>query len=225
MLLTAWEHFEIKLRGLKLDIPESSNATPDVLDEARWELAWLLKMQADDGSVYHKISTRKFGGFVTPEKDNEPRYFSPWSSASTAAFVAVTAESARIFQGFDPELSARCLAAAQKGYHFLLSHPEDHRPDLSAFEIGPYVAPDPDDRLWAAAEIWETTGDALALQDCEARLTVNRTNTGPASMTVDSDWDWSNVRNLGEFTYLRSKRVGRNTAVVARVRRHIAGGG
>jgi endoglucanase len=218
LLLTAWEHFEPTLRGLKLDIPESSNKTPDVLDEARWELTWLLKMQAGDGSVYHKVSTRKFGGFVTPEKDNEPRYFSPWSSAATAAFVAVTAQSARVFREFDPKLSARCLTAAQESYRFLQAHPEDHRPDLSAFEIGPYVAPDPDDRLWAAAEIWETTGDPGTLQDCEARLTVSKTNTGPAFVTVDSDWDWSNVRNLGAFTYLRSKRPGRNAAIVARVR-------
>jgi endoglucanase len=123
-----------------------------------------------------------------------------------------------VFQNLDKELSARCLAAAEKSYRFLQAHPEDHRPDLSGFEIGPYVAPDPDDRLWAAAELWETTGDPRALTDCEARLTVNKTNTGPASVTVDSDWDWSNLRNLGAFTYLRSKRSGRNPEIIARVR-------
>jgi len=218
IMLTAWEHFEKKLRDLKLDIPESSNETPDFLDEAQWELNWLLKMQADDGSVYHKISTRRFGGFVTPENDNEPRFFSPWSSASTAAFAAVMAQAARVYKDFDSEYSTRCLSAAQKSYRFLQAHRDDHRPDLSAFEIGPYVAPDSDDRLWAAAAFWETTGDASALQDCEARLTLNKTNTGPASVTVDSDWDWSNVRNLGAFTYLRSKRTGRNAEIVARVR-------
>ena len=71
----------------------------------RWELDWLLKMQADDGSVYHKLSTRNFGGFVSPEKETEPRYFSPWSSAATASFVAVMAQSSRVFQQVDKTFS------------------------------------------------------------------------------------------------------------------------
>jgi endoglucanase len=210
MMLTCWEHFQQKLAALNLNIPESGNQTPDLLDEARWELEWLLKMQADDGSVHHKLSTRNFGGFIPPEKESERRYLSPWSSTATADFVAIMAQSSRVYHKFDKTFSDRCLAAAKKSYAFLQSHREDHPPNLSAFQTGGYVAPDPDDRLWAAAELWEATGDAGALRDCEARLTTAR--------TVDSDWDWGNVRNLGAFTYLRSKRAGRNPTIIARVR-------
>jgi endoglucanase len=218
LMLTCWEHFQQKLTTLKLDIPESGNQIPDFLDEAKWEFDWLLKMQAGDGSVYHKLSTRNFGGFIRPDKETERRYFSPWSSAATANFVAVMAQSSRVYQQFDKKFSDECLAAAKKSYAFLQSHPEDHHPDVSAFQTGGYDAPDPDDRLWAAAELWETTGDASALRDCEARITANKKASAATALTVDFDWDWSNLRNLAAFTYLRSTRAGRNPAIVARVR-------
>jgi hypothetical protein len=124
-MLKAWEHFREKLAPLTFDIPESGNQTPDFLDEVRWELDWLLKMQAADGRVYHKVSALKSGGFELPEKETERRYFSPWSSAATADFVAIMAEASRA----DAAYSSRCLAAAKKSYEFLQANPTDHRPD------------------------------------------------------------------------------------------------
>jgi endoglucanase len=123
-----------------------------------------------------------------------------------------------------------------KGYDFLQEHPNDHRPEQSAFSTGGYDAPDSDDRLWAAAELWETTGDSRYLRDFEHRVTAwkdgavtERTaavgdDSGRASgskkrhLLVDDSWDWSNVRNLGSFTYLLSKRPDRDPAVLARLR-------
>jgi endoglucanase len=217
-ILTAWEHFHERLAPLKLDIPESGNQTPDFLDEARWELDWLLKMQASDGSVYHKVSTRDFAGYILPQNEREHRYFSPWSSVATADFVAVMAQSSRVYRGVDKDFSERCLIAGKKGYTFLQSHYEAHQPDLSAFHTGRYEAADPDHRLWAAAELWETTGDTDVLRDCEKRLDSTRSDSQTNSLAVDADWDWSNVRNLGAFTYVRSKRRERDPATVARVR-------
>jgi endoglucanase len=236
MMLQAWEHFEDQLVDLRLDIPESGNDVPDFLDEVRWELDWLLKMQADDGGAYHKLSTLKFGGFILPEDEKERRYFSPWGSAATADLAAVLAQAARVFQPIDDEFAGRCRAAAKKSYDFLQNHPQDHRPDLSAFSTGGYDAPDSDDRLWAAAELWETTGDARYLRDFEDRVltqvveapdesTAKGSGSGRALQSekrhriVDRDWDWGKVRNLGSFTYLLSKRPNRDREVLARVRR------
>ena len=39
------------------NIPESGNGIPDLLDELRWELDWMLRMQDSDGGVYHKTSS------------------------------------------------------------------------------------------------------------------------------------------------------------------------
>jgi endoglucanase len=110
VLLQAWEHFGDRLARVRLDIAESANDTPDFLDELRWELEWLLKMQADDGRVYHKVSTLKFGGFVLPEGDKADRFLTPWSSAATADFVAVMATAARASAPHD----ADCAAASTR---------------------------------------------------------------------------------------------------------------
>ena len=210
-MFRAWEDFGPQVRKVRLDIPESGGRTPDFLAEIRWELEWLLTMQAPDGSVYHKLSTTDFGGFLLPELERADRYFTPWSSAATAGFVAMTAAAARHFKPFDPAFSDRCLAAARKSSAFLKAHPEDHRGDLRGFRTGGYQTGDPDDRLWAAAEVWETTGDAEALRDVQARI-------GSARGRFDADWDWGNVKNLGLLTWLLSKRQGRDEALVQRVR-------
>jgi endoglucanase len=219
MILHAWEHFADNLAPLKLDLPESGNDVPDILDEARWELNWLLKMQAGDGRVYHKLSTLRFGGFILPEAEKKPRYFSPWGSAATADFAAVMAQAARAFRPVDHAFSQQCLAAARKSYEFLHNHPEDHRPDLSLFSTGSYDSPDADDRLWAAAEMWQTTGEPTFLSDFQQRVasSINKPQQVPAA--VDIDWDWHDVGNLGAFTYLLSKRPGRDPVILAQLRR------
>jgi endoglucanase len=109
MILRAYEDFAPHLAEVRLDIPESDNDVPDILDEVRWELDWLFKMQADDGRVYHKVSTLRFGGFILPEKETEARHFSPWSSAATASFAAVMAQAARVFQRIDAAYADRYL--------------------------------------------------------------------------------------------------------------------
>jgi endoglucanase len=197
-----------------LAIPESSNAVPDYLDELRWEIDWLLKMQAPDGSAYHKLSTKPFGGFIMPEAEKDPRYFTPWSTAATADLVAMTAQAARNLRPLDPAFADRCLEAARKGWAFLGSHPKDHPADLKGFRTGGYQTDDRDDRLWAAAELWETTGDAEVLRDLEQRI---RTARGK----VDLDFDWAEVRNLGLFTYLASRRPGRDESLVAQARKSL----
>jgi endoglucanase len=168
-------------------------------------------MQAPDGSVYHKVSTRDFGGFILPEREKAERFFTPWSSAATADFVAMTAMASRLFRPSDPTFADRCREAARKSLDFLRAHPEDHRADLTGFRTGGYQTRDADDRLWAEAEWWESTGDAAALRDLETRIRA-------AQGSVDRDFDWGEVKNLGLFTYLSSRRPGRDTALVAQVR-------
>src|SRR4029079_10840183 len=99
--------------------------------------------------------------------------------------------------------------------------PADHQPDQAAFSTGGYHAPDADDRLWAAAQLWETTGDAAYLRDCEKRLGANETARGIKPGTIDGDWDWGNLCNLAAFASLSSARPGRDSALVARVRQDV----
>ncbi len=59
----------------KLNIPESGNQIPDVLNEVLWNLRWMLTMQdPNDGGVYHKLTNAIFDKFEMPDKATEPRY-------------------------------------------------------------------------------------------------------------------------------------------------------
>ena len=212
-MFRAWEDFGPAIRSVSLDLPESGGALPDFLAELKWELDWLLSMQGPDGEVYHKLSTLEFGGFVMPERESQPRYFTPWSSAATADFVAITAIAARTFRSFDADYAERCSQAARNSYAFLQANPGDHRADLTGFSTGSYQSRDPDERLWAAAEWWETTGDPEVLVDCE-RCIRRR-------VQVDSDFDWGNVANLGLITYAFATKPGRDESLVTAVRSNL----
>jgi endoglucanase len=211
VLLRAWEEFGARVRRVDLGLPKTEAKLPAYLAEVKWELDWLLKMQAADGSVYHKVSTRGFGPAVVPEEEKSERFITPWSSAATADFVAMTAMAARAFKPFDAAYSRLLLEAARKSYAFLRAHPESRRADLKGFTTGGYQTDDADDRLWAAAEMWQTTGDGDSLADFEERA---RRFEGKFTQ----DWGWSDVKNLGLLTYLFSARPGRDARLVRQVR-------
>nr|WP_321452675.1 glycoside hydrolase family 9 protein [uncultured Carboxylicivirga sp.] len=198
-LFLAWEHYHDNLSKLDLHLPtDKSNADyPDFLKEIKYEIDWLFKMQYNDGSgrVSHKLTRKNFSGFIMPEEDNEKRYFTTWSSAATADFVALMAMASRNFKQYDKVYADRCLAAAKISYQCLLDHPEHVKFEQGEFSTGGYQTDDTDDRLWAASEMWLTTGEKLYLNDFEQRLSA-------IDNPVELNWDWGNVGNLGVFGYV-----------------------
>jgi endoglucanase len=215
-LFLAWDHFQEKLQNKALDLPETGRGMPDFLAELKWEVDWMLKMPYPDksGRVSHKLTRLNFSGFVMPDTDKEKRYFTVWSSAATADFVATMAMAARYFEPYDAAYAQTCREAATRSYEFLKNNPDDERFRQGDFRTGAYGTRDPDDRLWAAAEMWETTGKAEYLKDFEARA-------GALENMIDENWDWQNVQNLGMFTYILSKREGRSSQLVERIRKDV----
>ena len=231
-LFMAWDHFQDKLEGISLDIPDTAPGYPDFLKELKWETDWLFSMQYPDGSgrVSHKLTRLNFSGFIMPEDDSEKRYFTDWSSAATADFVAVMAMSARYFKPYDAEYAQKCLDAARLSYDFSKKNPKNKGFRQGDFKTGGYQTTDPDDRLWAAAEMWETTGEEQYLKDFEAKASApldtskgfnDGVGAGPSEGKVDIEWDWGNVRNLGMFTYVMSKRQGRDAELMETIRKDI----
>ena len=214
VMLRAWEQFGPRIESVKVGIPRQNDALPEFLDEVKWELGWLLTMQADDGSVYHKLSAQRFSGFVMPEKEAAPRFFVPWSSAATADFLAMMAMAARDYEPYDKPFAQRCLTAAMKSYDFLAAHPEDHRADQRGFSTGTYNTSDRSRRLWAAAQMWQTTGDATYLKDFETRAAAE-------SRKIDRACGWGNVKNLGMYTYLLSRRDGKDAVLSESIRKDL----
>ncbi|MBQ9120190.1 MAG: glycoside hydrolase family 9 protein [Lachnospiraceae bacterium] len=165
-LLYAFELFPERFQEA-LNIPESGNGVPDLLNECRYELEWLLKMQLPDGSVFHKVSTWRHAAFVMPEEDTAPLYAYAVSSMAVGDFAAVCALAARIYAAYDTDFSMRLTAAAIQAYRFLQAHPDFipfRNPEGSG--TGEYGdRSDRDERFWAAAELFRLTGEQCYWED------------------------------------------------------------
>lgn len=109
------------------NIPESGNGTPDILDEAKWELDWLLKMQLSNGSVLMKVSTLGFNGGSPPSTDNNQRYYGAAASSSTRTVASVFAHAAIIFRAQSnaamQTYGDTLLARAQLAWTWLQNNP------------------------------------------------------------------------------------------------------
>lgn len=215
LLFWAWESFQPELESVTLGLPETAPAYPEFLKEMKWEIDWLLKMAYPDGSgrVSHKLTATNFAGFIMASEDAQKRYFTQWSSAATADYIAMLAQAARAFEPYDKEYAEKCLSAARHSYDFLRNTPEE--PFVQGdFKTGGYQTGDADDRIWAAAEMWETTGEELYLKDFEQMaLEMN--------CEVDSNWDWGDVSNSAMFRYALSKREGKNPEIDSQIKKNI----
>ncbi|HWQ06521.1 MAG TPA: glycoside hydrolase family 9 protein, partial [Feifaniaceae bacterium] len=141
-------------------IPESGNGLPDVLDEVRFELEWMLKMQAQSGGVNHKVTCAKFPGFVMPEEEKDELLLSPISTCATADFCGVLAFASRVFAPFDSAFATTCLDAAKRAHEYLEQTPFACFYNPSGIETGQYEdGSDADERYFAACALLYATGE------------------------------------------------------------------
>jgi endoglucanase len=89
--------------------------------------------------------------------------------------------------------------------------------DRGAFGTGFYSTLDDDDRMWAAAEMWETTGDPNYLKAFEKTAGAY----GAYEDKISEYWDYGDVKNLGMFTYLLSKREGKDPNILEDAQRDL----
>ena len=193
-LLYAWKLFP-KGCGDDLNIPETGNGVPDILNENRFELEWILQMQRADGAFYHKLTTDHFPPFIMPEEDTQPEYLSPISRTATADAVAALALAARVYRPYDAEFADRCLNTALFGWKWLTEHPET-RPYRNPFGLqsGFYGDnEDHDERFWAACELYATTGEETYREAAEGFYREGRKLT---------QFGWAEVSGLGALCCL-----------------------
>ena len=215
-VLWAWEIFGSRLKNIKLNIPESGNGTPDILNEARWNLEWMLKMQDDDGGVWHKQTSEHFPGFIMPEEDTltsevigtgqEPYK----STCATADLAAVAAIAARVYSPFDTKFAAKNLEAARRGWRWTEKYSNVTFRNPAGISTGEYGDNScSDERLWAAAELWRTTGespynDYVVKQYPDFRSTLD----------TPAPEGWREVAAMGLWTYALGSTKGADASVV-----------
>ena len=83
------------------NIPESGNGVPDVLDEVKWELDWLLKMNQTDGSTIIKMGSRNFSENIEspPSANTDTRYYGPTCTSASIAVAGMFAHASKVFSG------------------------------------------------------------------------------------------------------------------------------
>ena len=159
-LLSLYEHFPEYFNTLKWNIP-AEGTLPDLLTEIKYNLDWMLTMQAEDGGVYHKLSTLQFPGDVMPAKDTEPLYVIGKGSAATFDFAGVMAAAYRVYKPFDAAYATQCLEAAKKAYAWGLQNPKVAFNNPMDVATGSYSDGKLDDEMvFAGMELFISTGDA-----------------------------------------------------------------
>ncbi|MEQ7126596.1 glycoside hydrolase family 9 protein [Actinopolymorpha sp. B11F2] len=172
-LLSTWERAMHARTGRtaplgdgRLRVPERGNGVPDILDEARWEVEFLLRMQVPSGQplagmAHHKMHDQNWTGLpLQPEADPQLRELHPPSTAATLNLAAAAAQCARVFKPYDREFARRCLGAAKTAWAAAKAHPDIYADDADSNGGGAYGDPNVDDEFyWAAAELYLTTGE------------------------------------------------------------------
>ncbi|MFI5837826.1 glycoside hydrolase family 9 protein [Micromonospora sp. NPDC051300] len=184
-----------------LRVPERGNAVPDVLDEARWELDFLMRMQVPAGKplagmVHHKIHDQNWTGLpLAPQDDPQPRELHPPSTAATLNLAAVAAQCARLFAPYDAAYAARCGTAAKTAYAAAKAHPVIYASASDGTGGGAYDDTNVTDEFyWAAVELWLTTGDKAYLAD----VTGSPLHTADV-FTANGAFGWQSVAALGRL--------------------------
>lgn len=170
--ITTWTLLDLYVQApeffdtLNLNIPESGNKLPDLLDEILWNVDWMRTMQDEDGGVYHKLTTANFSGFVMPSGDRAIRYVVKKGTAATLDFAAVMAQTSRVFRKFEgvrPGFADSCLQQALKAWSwarqnsavpYVQSALTNPTVSTGAYGDGNFT----DERVWAAMELTLATG-------------------------------------------------------------------
>jgi endoglucanase len=182
-----------------LRVPERGNKVPDILDEARWELEFLMRMQVPAGKqfagmAHHKMHDANWTGIpMQPEDDPEQRELHPVSTAATLNLAATTAQCARLFAPYDAAFAGRCLSVARTAYAAAKANPAKIAQDLGGGGGGYGDNDVSDEFYWAAAELYLSTAEQAFLND----LTASPHHSG--DVFAATGFGWGSTAALGRL--------------------------
>lgn len=206
-MLIMYEQFPGKFNVDDNGIPESGNGVSDFLDEVKIELDWMLTMQniqeGDEffGAVHYMINTNNYE-WVMPQNDMATRWLYDYSSVATADFAAILAQAYRLYKDIYPEAASVYLTAAENAWAFLEAkgaYPPKGFQRPSDTETGGYAASasdnfvDRDDRLWAAVELYLSTGE----DKYHKAAAANGLTEGGFR-----EWAWTDTSGYGKLQYI-----------------------
>ncbi|MDP4182037.1 MAG: glycoside hydrolase family 9 protein [Bacillota bacterium] len=152
-----------------MNIPESGNGIPDILDESRWAMEWMLNLQIPSGydragmEPYLIADNESALLSLQPDLGRIQRVYYPPSTQSTLTLASCAAQAARLWKSIDPAFAQKCLVSAEIAWDAALKNPEIYQPvsQISTASLScNYLK---DEFYWAACELYITTGKNVYL--------------------------------------------------------------
>lgn len=200
MMMAYEEHPEL-IASLEFFPPDSVKkdaGLPDAINELKYELDFMKKMQRKDGSVFHKVSGANWlKGEYTPDTDAQPRYIYGNSSACSAMYGAAMAMAARVFANYDKAYADDCQERAEKVWTYLEQHPDTYfrLDDKQDSGSGPYDDyDDANERCWLAAELFKNTRNPKYQQYLMDKKDI--------MCSKSTFFVWNDAKALAQFTYI-----------------------
>lgn len=157
-LLELHNLFPAYFKSVNLNLPESNNALPDILDEALWSLDFFRRLQTTDGGIRGGIESAehpKFGEASWQESQTVIAYAPDvWSSYS---YAGVAARAAYTLANYEPQLAATYRESALKAMVYGESHYAGYKAKNYTGELQHTVK---DQRNLAALELYRLTQDS-----------------------------------------------------------------
>lgn len=157
------------------DIPESGNGIPDLLDEVKYELDWLLKMQNDNGSVLSIVGKPNYDSASPPSDDSGQRVYGPATTSATFSAAAMYARGAKLFFDYNQDDYATTLQnAAIAAWNWANANP-----GVFFYNTGTIVSGEQEldvygtfsRQLCAAVFLYEVTGETVYRDFVESNYT------------------------------------------------------
>ncbi|RRB01137.1 glycoside hydrolase family 9 protein [Larkinella rosea] len=211
------------------NIPESGNGVPDLLDELKWELDWMLRMQAENGGVHNRVSVTSYeNGSDDPATDTQARYYTPITTWSTATFAAIMAHAARLYGNYAgqyPGYVNTLRTASEKAWAYLEATPGmqpasgKDGASMAAADAGSDSNDDKRRRVAAAAELFATTGTAKYKSYFEANYNdIGGTSENGFHPFANDYLDASLGWELSRAYYVYAKTAGANPTLVSAIK-------
>lgn len=174
-------------------IPESGNGLPDLLDELKWELDFLRRMQDASGThgLFLKVGVDSYTDISPPSADARPRHYLPECTSATLAGAAMFGAAHVVYRGFASQAAgaADLLARAEAAWARAKLTTSGFTVFQTACDDGDIKAGDADvdaqgqleSSVLAAIALYEATGKA----EYRAHVEANYARVRPYSL-----WWW-----------------------------------
>ena len=185
------------------DFFDAGSFRANLLEEVRFELEFFLRMQADVGGVFFKVSPVRSDGFVSPSQSDalQKRQILGKSTTSTLNFAGVLAQAHRVFANVYPSFAQKCLDASIRAYRWAVENPDVTYPHNTEGSGGYGDERYDDEFFWARAMLFrEVCGKVKVCSDCDrdgCDHFRNRLLSDMEKCPPDLGITWRDTQNLG----------------------------